>query len=101
MGSIYTEGMAHKLWAQSLLLASPPRLDEAESQVMTALSLTEASQGLVEAARCQVVLGRIYAQRSQPEKAREYLEKALSQFESTGLQTEASEVRAMLSKLPA
>jgi tetratricopeptide (TPR) repeat protein len=101
MGSIYTEGMSHRIWGQSLLLYNPPRLDEAEAQILTGHSLVEAGRGLVEAARCQVVLGRIYSQRNEPQKAREYLEKALMQLETTGLQDESSEVKGMLEKLRA
>jgi tetratricopeptide (TPR) repeat protein len=37
VGSVFTEGLAHRVWAQALAAATPPRWDEAEAHMATSL----------------------------------------------------------------
>jgi hypothetical protein len=44
VGSVFTEGLAHRVWAQALATATPPRWEEVEAHMTTSLRALESGE---------------------------------------------------------
>jgi DNA-binding SARP family transcriptional activator len=96
LDSIGFQGWAQRVWGQALAALKPPRWDEAEAHLAESLQLFESGEVVVEAARTHVAWGLLCRDRHNLAAAGEHLEKAVAQFEASGLMAEAQRTRALL-----
>jgi tetratricopeptide (TPR) repeat protein len=95
-GSLYSGGVAERVWGQALTRLALPRYDDAETHFAASLQLFEEGSARLEAARTRVAWGTSLRSRGEMERAQEYFEKAAAQFEQSGLTRELNETRALL-----
>jgi hypothetical protein len=73
VGSVFTQALAHRVWAQALAAATPPRWDEAQAQMATSLSALETSQARLPAAHARLVWGQLCRDRHDISAALDHL----------------------------
>jgi class 3 adenylate cyclase/tetratricopeptide (TPR) repeat protein len=98
-GGIFAQGVAERAWATALGHLNPARRDEAETHLAASLQCLETGDNRLEAARTHVAWGLLSQDRGNASAAREHFEKAVAQFESSGLTRELEQVRGFISKL--
>lgn len=98
-GGVFSEGLAHRVWAQALLASDPSDYASAQAHFESSLELFRQSDAVIEAARTHVVWGKIRIARGDPDAARQHLEQAAAQFSSSGLENELAATRAVLDAL--
>ncbi|PWT75115.1 MAG: hypothetical protein C5B60_05765, partial [Chloroflexi bacterium] len=96
VGSLYSEGLAQRVWGQALAEASPPSWDEAEAHLAASLHLLESGEALLEAVRTQVVWGQACRKRGDMEAAHEHFARAVVQLQDAGLAHERARVLGYL-----
>jgi DNA-binding SARP family transcriptional activator len=96
VGSLYSEGLAQRVWGQALAEASPPRWDEAEAHWAASLQALESGEALLEAAYTQVVWGQSCRKRGDLDAAREHFGRAVVQLRDAGLAHEREQVLGYL-----
>ena len=62
-GSRFSSGLAHRVWAQALAAADPPRWDAADEHLTTSLDLLESGDARLPAAHTRMVWARICRRR--------------------------------------
>jgi class 3 adenylate cyclase/tetratricopeptide (TPR) repeat protein len=93
-------GMARRVWGQALAAQTPPHWDEAKEQLAQSLSLLEAGQNRLEAARTEVAWGAVCRDQGDYAGAREHWAKAAVQWETSSLAGELQAVQALTAQLP-
>ncbi len=96
VGSIYSEGLAQRIWGQALAHLEPARWEEAEQHLAASLSAFEAGEARLEAAQTHVAWGRILYERGNNDAARVHFEQAAAQYEASGLAEQLEETRALI-----
>lgn len=99
VGSVFTQGLAHRVWGQGLFRLAAPRLDEAESHLTESLELLESGEAWLDAARTHLAWGELCQMRRDTTGARDHLEKAFSQFEKSGLSDRLARTRELIQQL--
>ena len=107
VGGIIAEGMARRAWGQALAaLAQPvidksdePQWDGAESQLAESLRLLEEGQARLQAARTHVAWGAVCRDRGDLIAAHAHWERAVAQWESSGLAHELACTRVLIESL--
>jgi ATP/maltotriose-dependent transcriptional regulator MalT len=95
-GCVFAEGVAERIRGQALAGMKVPRLDGAEIHLAKSLSKLEEGGARLEAARTRVALSRVLARRGDVPAAREQLEKAIAQFQVSGLTGELDQARGLI-----
>jgi tetratricopeptide (TPR) repeat protein len=85
VGGLYGEGLAQRVWGQTLAAASSSHWAEAEAHLAASIQALETGQALLEVARTQVVWGQLCRERGNETGALEHFEKAAAQLEDAGL----------------
>jgi predicted ATPase len=98
-GSLFSEGLAHRVWATALAARRPPLWEEAEAHMEASLQPLEAGEAYLEAARTHLAWGLLRRDRGDAAAARDHFEKAAAQFEASGLVRELERTRRWLLKL--
>ena len=98
VGSVYSQGMAHRVLGQALAASAPSRYAEARAQLDTGLQLLESGAALLEAASTQLVLGQLCLAHGEQETARAAFAKAAAQYESSGLDDPLAQARRLLER---
>ncbi len=101
IGSIFSEGYAHRLWARVLAKAEPPQWEEAEAHLANSLNLFEQGDAVLEAARTQQAWGILCRDQGNQAAAREHMEQAAAKFEKAGLAGELAKTKQELASLAA
>ncbi len=96
VGSIYSEGLAQRVWGLALARLEPARWKEADDHLTASLSAFEAGEARLEAAHTHVAWGRILRERGNNDAARVHFEQAAAQFEKSGLAQELDETRGLI-----
>lgn len=96
VGSIYSEGLAQRIWGQALARLGSASWDEAEEHFAASLSAFQAGEARLEAAQTQVAWGRALRERGNDAAAREHFEQAARQFEASGLTQKLDETRELV-----
>jgi tetratricopeptide (TPR) repeat protein len=99
IGSIYSEGMAQRVWGQALARLEPARWKEAEEHLEAGLSAFEAGEARLEAAHTHVAWGKVLQARGDNDAARQHFEQAAAQFEASGLAQQLDETRGLITTL--
>lgn len=94
--SRYAEGLAQRVWGQSLTESEPDHWGQAETHLAESLRLFEQGSARLEAARTHVTWGKILTARGNKTAAREHLERAAAQFQVSGLDRELLETRELM-----
>ncbi|MCP4204652.1 MAG: tetratricopeptide repeat protein, partial [bacterium] len=89
-------GLIQRSWGQALDALETPRPDEAETHLMQSVATLEDGSHQLEAARSRVALAKHYYDRNNITAAQTELEKALEQWEASGLTREAKRTRDFL-----
>jgi class 3 adenylate cyclase/tetratricopeptide (TPR) repeat protein len=84
-GSRFSGGIAHRVWAQALAAADPPRWDAADEHLTTSIDLLESGDARLPAAHTRMVWARICRARGDHSSAREQLTLGAAQFRASGL----------------
>ena len=92
-GGIFAEGLAQRVWGQSLAALYPVRWDEAEVHLGRSVSLLELGECHVEVARTHVAWGLLCRDRDDAAAALDHLQQAAVQFEAAGLSAELERTR--------
>ena len=99
MDDNYAQGLAHRVWADALAVIEPPQYDQAEIHFAEALRLFEEGDARLQAARTRVAWGKVLRRRGDTAAAREHFERAVAQFESSGLARELEETQHVIAEL--
>ncbi|MGB8645768.1 MAG: hypothetical protein WCF84_11065 [Anaerolineae bacterium] len=99
LGGIWGEGLAQRVWAQSLAQSGSPCSDEVEQHFEASLGAFETGVCLVEAARTHVVWGAHCRDCGNRESARRHFEQAAAQFATAHLDRELDETRGLIAAL--
>jgi tetratricopeptide (TPR) repeat protein len=94
VGNAYSQGLAHRVWAQSLAALDPPSWQQAEEHMAAAVQSLASGEALLEVARTHLVWSGIARA-----AAREHLEKAAAQFEASGLTAQLQVARRLMAEL--
>jgi hypothetical protein len=96
IGSIFSEGMAQRVWGQGFTRLEPAHWKEAEEHLAASLSAFEAGEARLEAARTHVAWGQVLQARGNNSAARVHFEQAAAQFETSGLAKPLDEMRGLI-----
>jgi class 3 adenylate cyclase/tetratricopeptide (TPR) repeat protein len=99
VGSVFTEGLAHRVWAQALAAATPPRWDEAEAHMATSLRALESGEARLPAAHAQLIWGQLCRDRQDTAAALDHLGRAADQFAASQLDDELSRARRFIAEI--
>jgi class 3 adenylate cyclase/tetratricopeptide (TPR) repeat protein len=97
--SVFSAGLAHRVWAHALVAMSPPRFEEAERHLSTSIELLESGDARLQAAHTHVIWGRLCRDRGDRDAAIYHFRLAEDQFENSGLRDELQVVRDSMSEL--
>ena len=95
---VFAEGIAQRVWAQALM-ARNATWDEIESHLIASLDAFEKGDVHLEVARTHLAWGKAVQAHGDANVAREHLEKAAAQFQTSGLATELAQVRHLLDEV--
>ena len=96
VGSVFTQGLAHRVWAQALAAATPPRRDEAEAHMATSLRSLESGDARLPAAHTHLRWARLCRDRQDLTSALDHLRKAADQFAASQLDGESGQARGLI-----
>jgi tetratricopeptide (TPR) repeat protein len=99
VGGVLAEGIARRVWAQTLTAQPSPQWNEAEAQLTESLRVLELGPSRPEAARTRLVWGSLCHSRGDVASARKHWEKAAALFESCDIAKELENVRRLLAAL--
>jgi tetratricopeptide (TPR) repeat protein len=99
VGSVFTEGLAHRVWAQALAAASPPRRDEAEAHLATSLRALESGEAWLPAAHARLTWARLCRDLRDPAAALDHAQRAAAQFAASRLDDELRQARRLIDEL--
>jgi putative transposase len=99
VGSVFTEGLAHRVWAQALAAATPPRWEEAEAHLATSLRALEAGEARLPAAHTQLIWGQLCRDRHDTAAALDHLGRAAEQFAAAQLDDELRQGRRCIAEI--
>jgi class 3 adenylate cyclase/tetratricopeptide (TPR) repeat protein len=95
-GSAFSEGLAHRVWAQALAEATPPRHDEAEGHLATAVELLAAAEGRLQVGHTYRVWAELRQARGDMAGALDHFRQAAAHLAASGLAEEIRQVRAAI-----
>jgi hypothetical protein len=98
VGSVFTQGLAHRVWAQALAAATPPRWEEAEAHMATSLRALESGEAHLLAAHAQLLWGQLCRDRQDTAAALEHAQGAADQFAASQLDDELSQARRFIAQ---
>jgi tetratricopeptide (TPR) repeat protein len=101
VGSVFTEGLAHRVWAQALAAATPPRGDEAETHLAISLRALESGEARLPAAHTQLFWARLCRDRQDTAAALDHAQRAAKQFAASQLDDELSLASRLIDDLGA
>ena len=96
VGSLFSKGLAHRVWAQALAATVPPRWDEADTHLAASLQAFTAGEARLPAAHTRLVWGRLCRERGDKAAARHHLGKAAAQFAESRLDDELNRTRRLV-----
>ena len=99
VGSVFTESLAHRVWAQALAAATPPRWDEAEAHMATSLRGLESGEARLPAAHAQLMWGRLCRDRQDTAAALDHAQRAADQFAALQLDDELRLARRLIEEI--
>lgn len=99
MGGVLAEGIARRLWAQTLIAQPSPRWHEAEEQLIKSIQVLESGPSRPEVARTHMALGFLCRSLEDIPAARKHWEKAATLFESCSIDKEFENARNLLAAL--
>jgi len=98
VGSVFTEGLAHRVWAQALAAATPPRWDEAEAHLATSLRALESGEARLPAAHAQLIWGQLCRDHQDTAAALDHAQRAARQFAASQLDDELHQARRFIAQ---
>jgi hypothetical protein len=98
IGSMFTEGLAHRVWAQALA-AAPPRWDEVEMHMAASLRAFASGEARLPAAHTQLVWGQLCRDRRDLAAALDHSREAAAQFAASRLEEELSRARRLIDEV--
>jgi tetratricopeptide (TPR) repeat protein len=99
VGSTFSEGLGERVWGRALTKAPAADWTEAEAHLAASLQAFEAGHAWLEAARTHVAWGQVLTERGNSEGAREHFEKAVTQFQTSGLMHELERTQQLVASL--
>jgi tetratricopeptide (TPR) repeat protein len=99
VGSVLTQGLAHRVWAQALAAATPPRWEEAEAHMATSLSALESEEARLPAAHARLLWGQLCRDRQDTAAALDHLGRAAEQFAASELHDELGRARRFIAEI--
>ena len=98
IGSMFTKGLAHRVWAQALA-AAPPRWDEVEMHMAASLRAFASGEARLPAAHTQLVWGQLCRDRRDLAAALDHSREAAAQFAASRLEEELSRARRLIDEV--
>jgi class 3 adenylate cyclase/tetratricopeptide (TPR) repeat protein len=99
VGSIFTQGLAHRVWARALAAATPPRWVEAEAHLVTSLRAFESGEAHLPAAHTRLLWGQLCRDRQDTAAALDHLQRAADQFAASQLDDELGQARRLIAEM--
>jgi tetratricopeptide (TPR) repeat protein len=99
VGSVFTEGFAHRVWAQALAATAPPRWDEAEAHLATSLRALESGEARLPTAHTHLVWGQLCRDRQDTAAALDHLRRAGDRFAASRLDDELLQARRLIDEI--
>jgi class 3 adenylate cyclase/tetratricopeptide (TPR) repeat protein len=99
VGSVFTEGLAHRVWAQALAAATPPRWEEAEAHMATSLRALESGEAHLPAAHVRLLWGQLCRDHQDTAAALDHAQRAADQFAASQLHDELSRARRLIAEI--
>jgi class 3 adenylate cyclase/tetratricopeptide (TPR) repeat protein len=81
----WSRSIALRIHAEALLALQPPRVEQAEAEIRSAIEIQERRECLFDLAWSRLALGYLFAAKSEPERAREACARAARMFEDMGI----------------
>jgi len=91
--SVYSGGMAHRVWGRASAAADPPDWESADEHLAAALEMLEAGHGRLPAAHTHIAWAEICLARGDAVRAQEHFRIAASRFKGFGLEDEFRRAR--------
>jgi tetratricopeptide (TPR) repeat protein len=98
VGSVFTEALARRVWAQALAATTPPRWDEAETLMATSLRALESGQARLPAAHARLVWAHLCRDRQDTAAALDHAQRAADQFAASQLDEELRQARRFIAQ---
>jgi len=95
-GAVWSAGVAYRVWGQALVNLDPPGWDAAEKHFADSLSILETGKNRLEAARTQLVYGKICRDRGNTATALIHWELANRQFTESDSPREIKKVQDLM-----
>lgn len=95
-GAVWSAGIAYRVWGQALVNLDPPGWDAAEKHFADSLSILETGKNRLEAARTQLVYGKICHDRGNTATALIHWEQANRQFTESDSPREIKKVQDLM-----
>jgi class 3 adenylate cyclase/tetratricopeptide (TPR) repeat protein len=99
VGSVFTEGLAHRVWAQALAAATPPRWEEAEAHMATSLRALESGEAHLPAAHVRLLWGQLCRDHQDTAAALNHAQRAADQFAASQLDDELRQARRFIMEI--
>src|SRR6185295_2360231 len=99
-GGVFSAGLAHRVWAQSLCALGASNWQEVAEHLSASLDALTSGQAVIEAARTHAVWGNLCCMYGHDVEARRHLMAACERFTQSGLDAELAAVQAALRTLP-
>jgi len=88
------KGIIYRLYGEAYSLKSPPEYDKAQSNFEKSIEICERLDMRLELGRSYASYGKTLKQKGEPEKAREYLSKAIDLFKECGAKLDLEDAEA-------
>ncbi len=99
--AVFAQGYSHRVWGQVLTALDSPAWREAEAHQSASLELFKLGQAELDAARTHVAWGQLLQSQGDADAARDHFEKAVAQFQASGLADELERTKQLIAALPA
>jgi tetratricopeptide (TPR) repeat protein len=97
--SVFSEGLAHRVWACALASAAPPQWAPAYGHLETSLNLLLSGDARLQAAHTHLTWGEFCRDQGDHRSAHEHFLAAATQFEASGLAEELRRARSLISSV--
>jgi len=88
------KGIVYRFYGEAYSLKSPPEYDKAQSNFEKSIEICERLGMKLELGRAYASYGKTLKQKGEPEKAREYLSKAINLFKQCGAKRDLEDAKA-------
>jgi hypothetical protein len=99
VGSVFTGGLAHRVWAQALTIVDPGNREAMEAHMTACLRALESGEARLQMAHSQLIWGLLCFAHKDFGQAFDHWQEAAKQFETMGLGKELAKAQALIARI--